>query len=83
MTIEESARLNTGHTLPSGANSETTSTTWPCSGPGARKIRSTRLPSAPPSTRPSATAQPVDRSRRAIRAITTTTATATSDSTHV
>ena len=59
------------------------STTWPCSGPGARKIRSTRLPSAPPSTRPSATAQPVERSRRAIRTITTTTAIATSESTQV
>ena len=83
VTIEESARLNTGHTLPSGANSDTTSTTWPCSGPGERKIRSTRLPSAPPSTSPSATAQPVERSRRATRTITTTTATATSVSTHV
>ena len=59
------------------------STTWPCSGPGARKMRSMRLPSAPPSTSPSATAHPVERSRRATRMITTTTATATSVSTQV
>ena len=26
--------MNTGQTLPSGANSDTKSTTWPCSGPG-------------------------------------------------
>ena len=33
-TIPESATLNTGQTLPSGANSETKSTTCPRSGPG-------------------------------------------------
>ena len=37
-------------------------------------MRSMRLPSAPPSTRPSATAQPVERSRLATRTMTTTTA---------
>ena len=51
--------------------------------PGARKIRSIRLPIAPPSTRPSDTAQGVDRSRGAIRMITMTTPIATSASSQV
>ena len=45
------------------------STTWPTKCPGARKIRSIRLPSAPPSTRPSDTAHGSERSRSAIHAI--------------
>jgi hypothetical protein len=69
-----SAALNTGNTCPCGSNTDTMSTTWPSSGPGARKIRSARLPSAPPSTRPSATAHGAERSRRAIHAIQPTTA---------
>ena len=42
-----------------------------------------RLPSAPPSTRPSAIAQPGERRRRANRTMPTTTASATRVSTHV
>lgn len=51
-TMAESARLNTAK--PLGAMK---STTAPSKTPGARKIRSVRLPSAPPSSRPSAMAQ--------------------------
>ena len=69
--------------LPFGANAEMKSTTWPCSPPGARKMRSVRLPSAPASTRPRPMAQPIERSRRDSQMIAMTTASATSASTHV
>ena len=82
-TIPESAALKTGQTLPSGANSDTMSTTCPRSGPGSRNSRSVRLPSAPPSTSPSPIAQPGEASRRAIRTITPTTTIAMIVSTHV
>lgn len=51
-TIAESARLKTAKFA--GAMK---STTAPSKTPGERKIRSVRLPSAPPSSRPSAIAQ--------------------------
>lgn len=70
-TIAESARLNTAKCL--GAMK---STTAPSKTPGERKIRSVRLPSAPPSSRPSAIAQGRLYSLRASRAITTITAAA-------
>ena len=46
IVMQESATLNTGN-----HPTETKSTTWPRRKPGARKMRSTRLPSAPASTR--------------------------------
>lgn len=49
------------------------STTCPWKGDGARKIRSTRLPNAPPSTRPREIAQGSERRRRAIQTIQPTT----------
>ncbi|MNW60040.1 hypothetical protein D3C74_379980 [compost metagenome] len=49
------------------------STTCPCATPGARKIRSMRLPSAPPSSNPSATAQPREPILRMLRRMNTTT----------
>src|SRR4051812_1366446 len=76
-TIAESATLKTGQTLPSGPKTDRKSTTPPRRKPGSRKIRSVRLPSAPPRTSPSVTAQPVENSRRAVRTMTTATATAT------
>lgn len=51
-TIAESARLNTAKSF--GAMK---STTAPSKTPGERKIRSVRLPSAPPSSSPRAIAQ--------------------------
>src|SRR5450830_1745842 len=51
--------------------------------PGSRMRRSTRLPSAPPSRRPRAMAQPVEPRRRDTRTTTTTTAHAISVRTHV
>jgi hypothetical protein len=51
-TMAESARLNTGQ-----CGNSIQSTTQPRNGPGERKTRSVRLPIAPPSSRPSATAQ--------------------------
>ena len=53
-TMAESARLKTGQ-----SGSSIQSTTCPWNNPGARKIRSSRLPVAPPSSRPSAMAQPM------------------------
>ena len=50
------------------------STTCPTKGPGSRKSRSVRLPSAPPSTRPSETAHGSERSRSAIQPIQPITA---------
>ena len=58
-TIAESATLNIGHTRPSGPNTERKSTTPPRRKPGSRNTRSIRLPTAPPSTRPRETAQPM------------------------
>ncbi len=46
IVMHESATLNTGN-----HPTETKSTTWPRRKPGARKMRSTRLPNAPASTR--------------------------------
>src|SRR5665647_3689240 len=51
--------------------------------PGSRMRRSTRLPSAPPSRRPRAMAQPVEPRRRDTRTTTTTTAHAMIVRTHV
>ena len=76
-TMAESATLNTGKTRPSGPKTDRKSTTPPRRKPGSRKIRSIRLPSAPPSTRPRVIAQPVEYSRRAVRTMTTATTTAT------
>ena len=77
-TIAESATLNTGKTLAVGAeHRQEVDDARRAGSPGSRKIRSIRLPSAPPSTRPSVTAQPVEYSRRAVRTMTTATATAT------
>ena len=50
--MDESARLKTGQ-----SGSWIQSTTWPWKAPGARKIRSSRLPVAPPRSRPSVMAQ--------------------------
>ncbi len=69
--IAESARLKTAKCL--GAMK---STTAPSKTPGARKIRSVRLPRAPPSSMPSAIAHGRLWSLRARRAITTMTVTA-------
>src|SRR5436190_7081040 len=71
-TIAESAMLKTGQ-----CGSWIQSTTCPRNGPGARRIRSTRLPSAPPSSSPRVTAHGPLTSRRACRMMTTTTTTAT------
>ncbi len=76
--IAESARLNTGQ-----CGSWMKSTTQPRSGPGLRTIRSVRLPSAPPSSRPSATAQRRLARVRAIRRMATMTAAAISVNTTV
>jgi hypothetical protein len=54
------------------------STTQPRSGPGLRKTRSVRLPSAPPSSSPSAIAQRALTRVRESRRITVTTPTAIS-----
>src|SRR5450830_213771 len=59
------------------------SMTWPRATPGSRMRRSTRLPSAPPSSSPRAMAQPVEPRRRDTRTTTTTTAHAMSVRTHV
>src|SRR5690606_28189112 len=67
-TIDESARLNTGK-----FGTWIQSTTWPFSGAGARSIRSTRLPTAPPSSSPRQIAQGRLRRLRAVRRIATTT----------
>ncbi|OLT32168.1 hypothetical protein BJF84_03185 [Rhodococcus sp. CUA-806] len=77
-TIDESATLNTGH-----HPTETKSTTWPCSGPGARKKRSIKLPSAPPRTSPRPRAHSGERSVRPIRMTAMTTHTATMVRSHV
>ena len=52
--IATSARLNVGQ-----RENLIQSTTQPCSGPGDRNSRSVRLPIAPPSSKPSATAHGV------------------------
>ena len=54
-----SATLNTGQWVRCRK-----STTWPRNGAGSRRMRSVRLPSAPPSSSPSPSAQPRSRSRR-------------------
>src|SRR5450830_716389 len=59
------------------------SMTWPRAMPGSRMRRSTRLPSAPPSSSPRAMAQPVEPRRRDARTTTTTTAHAMTVRTHV
>ena len=69
-TIAESARLNTGQ-----CGTWIQSTTQPRNGPGERKIRSVRLPMAPPSSRPRATAQArlwIRRAERTMKMITPT-----------
>src|SRR5258707_7700423 len=77
-TTDGSATLNTGH-----QPTERKSTTWPRSGPGARKKRSTRLPMAPPRIIPRPTAHQGDTSRRPIQKMPTTTPVAISVSTQV
>src|SRR5690554_2517529 len=59
------------------------STTCPRAKPGSRKKRSKRLPSAPPSSRPSATVQPREPSLRAERSTKIVTPTARRVSSHV
>src|SRR4051794_6549777 len=59
------------------------STTWPWKGCGARKIRSVRLPTAPPRRPPRQTAQALDPRWRLVRTMTTATATAMRVKTHV
>ena len=70
-TMHESEMLNTGQ-----CGSWIQSTTYPRSGPGARSSRSVRLPVAPPSSRPSVTAQPALWIRREARRMNTITPTA-------
>jgi hypothetical protein len=60
--IAESAMLNVGQ-----CGSLIQSTTQPCSGPGNRNSRSVRLPIAPPSSKPSATAHRMLPMRREYR----------------
>src|SRR5271156_2265822 len=67
-TTDGSATLNTGH-----QPTDRKSTTCPCSGPGARKKRSTRLPVAPPRIIPRPIAHQGDTSRRPIQKMPTTT----------
>src|SRR5947209_10313726 len=67
-TTDGSATLNTGH-----QPTDKKSTTWPRSGPGARKKRSTRLPIAPPRIIPRPNAHQGDTSRRPIQKMPTTT----------
>jgi hypothetical protein len=74
---EASATLKTANRSPLSPKTLIMSTTWPTNGPGARKMRSPRLPHAPPSTSPSAIAQGSEASRRAIQMIHTVTAVAT------
>ena len=76
--MHESARLNTGQ-----CGSSRKSMTRPRNRPGLRKTRSVKLPRAPPSTRPRATAHQALRSTRATRKIATMTAAATRLSTTV
>jgi hypothetical protein len=64
-----SAMLKTANFSPYGPNTLIMSTTCPRNGPGARNSRSMKLPSAPPSTRPSAMPQGTERSLRAIHPI--------------
>src|SRR5690606_16774208 len=71
-TMAESATLKTGH-----QPTDTKSTTCPCNGPGDRKKRSMRLPSAPPSTRARPNAHHGDLNVLPIRTTPITTATAT------
>ena len=77
-TTTGSATLNTGH-----QPTERKSTTWPRSGPGERKNRSTRLPIAPPRIMPSPIAHHGDTSRRPIQMMPITTPVAISVSTQV
>ena len=77
-TTAGSATLNTGH-----QPMDRKSTTWPRSGPGERKNRSTRLPSAPPRIMPSPMAHHGDTSRRPIQMMPITTPVAINVSTHV
>jgi hypothetical protein len=62
--IAESAMLNVGQ-----CGNLIQSTTQPCSGPGNRNSRSARLPIAPPSSKPSATAHRMLPMRREYRAM--------------
>ena len=55
ITMAESAMLNIGQ-----LGSCNQSITWPRNNPGSRNIRSTKLPSIPPKTRPKTTAQPLE-----------------------
>ena len=77
-TIDASARFQIGQ-----CGNSRKSTTCPRATPGARNIRSDRLPSAPPSSRPRVSAQTRLPSRLATRITTTTTATAITVSTQV
>ena len=77
-TTAGSATLNTGH-----QPMDRKSTTWPRSGPGERKNRSTRLPIAPPRIMPRPIAHHGDTSRRPIQMMPITTPVAISVSTQV
>jgi hypothetical protein len=55
ITMAESAMLKIGQ-----LGSCNQSITWPRNNPGSRNIRSTKLPSIPPKTRPKTTAQPLE-----------------------
>ena len=70
--------MNTGH-----HPIDRKSTTWPRSGPGDRKKRSTRLPIAPPRISPKPIAHHGDTSRRPIQMMPNTTPVATNVNTHV